>query len=117
NEMTVLKKLELLNVGDNYLESLPENIGNLTELRFLYINRNKLFNIPESVANLQNLQELDAVRCGVLKLTNAFSDIWTLENVYIDERTTPFYQNPQFIGRQNIEIVGRERNFYRPTQN
>jgi hypothetical protein len=116
-EITRLKKLEVLDVGNNYLEHLPENIGNLSALRYLFINRNLLRAIPESVSKLESLQELDAVRSGVMKLTNAFSDIWSLEYVYIDERTIPFYQNPRFMWRQQIIVVERESNMYRPTQN
>ena len=82
----------------------------------MYLNYNRLTLIPESVSKCEKLQELDVVRCGVLRLSDAFSDIWSLENVYVDERTVMFYQNPRFLQRQRIVVVRPADLFYRPTQ-
>ncbi|MHA1394894.1 MAG: leucine-rich repeat domain-containing protein, partial [Promethearchaeota archaeon] len=49
-------RLSLYNKG---LTSLPESIGNLTNLEKLYLHKNQLSSIPESIGNLKNLKELD----------------------------------------------------------
>ena len=114
--ITELAKLELLDVGINMLETLPKDIGKLESLRFLYIGRNRIDRIPESIGNCQKLQELDAAYCGVLRLTNALSDIRKLENVYIDSRTVMFYQNPRNAWRQRVKVVDGDSNIYRTSQ-
>ena len=39
------------------LEIIPDEIGNLTNLRELYLNHNKLTSLPETIGNLSNLEE------------------------------------------------------------
>ena len=41
------------------LQSLPENIGNLTNLQELYAYSNQLDSLPDSFENLTNLTKLD----------------------------------------------------------
>jgi Leucine rich repeat len=55
-DLTYLTKL---NLNGNRLTSLPESIGNLTNLTELYLNGHKLTTLPESIGNLTNLTRLD----------------------------------------------------------
>jgi leucine-rich repeat protein SHOC2 len=54
-DLTYLTKL---NLNGNRLTSLPESIGNLTNLTELYLNGHKLTTLPESIGNLTNLTRL-----------------------------------------------------------
>lgn len=112
-----LTALDYLDAGNNYIETMTENIGNLVNLKFLYLNKNRLKKIPASIGKCQKLQELDVVRCGAMVLPPELADIPRLENVYMDERTIAFYQNPAYRFRQYIIVVQPGDLLYRSTQN
>ena len=48
-----------LNLSSNNLTSLPESIGNLTNLKGLDLMYNELTDLPESIGNLTKLEGLD----------------------------------------------------------
>jgi Leucine-rich repeat (LRR) protein len=103
-------------VGNNYLVGITENIGNLSNLKYFYLNINRLIKIPSSIGNCKQLYELDVVRCGALVLPAELSELPRLELVYMDNRTTPFYQNPRYRLRQSIRVVGGDELLYRSSQ-
>jgi hypothetical protein len=51
-------KLTYLQLDNHQLTSLPESIGNLSNLQELALYFNQLTSLPESIGNLSNLQEL-----------------------------------------------------------
>jgi Leucine-rich repeat (LRR) protein len=51
-------RLLMLNLSDIQLTSLPESIGNFTNLTTLYLDNNQLTCLPESIDNLANLTNL-----------------------------------------------------------
>jgi hypothetical protein len=89
----------------------------MQNLRFLYLNKNKIQSLPESIGKCQKLQELDVVRCGIIRMPSSLNTIRALENVYIDERTIPFYENRQYRFRQVIHVIQPGDLLYRPSQN
>ena len=54
-----LTQLTELDISDNKLTSLPGSIGNLVQLTELNVGRNELTSLPESIGNLTQLTELD----------------------------------------------------------
>ncbi len=50
--------LRIIEIGDNQLESLPDNIGNAGELRRLLAENNNFSSIPSSLSSLTNLTRL-----------------------------------------------------------
>lgn len=55
-----IKEIEVLNVGNNCLQELPEGLGStLTKLRILILRRNKFASVPQAVFQLSQLVELD----------------------------------------------------------
>lgn len=61
-----LTKLKILSSGNTSIKTLPEELGNLTELESLNLTLNRtLTTLPNSLAQLKNLQYLDVSRTGV----------------------------------------------------
>ncbi|KAG9265522.1 malignant fibrous histiocytoma-amplified sequence 1 [Astyanax mexicanus] len=55
-----IKEIEVLNLGNNALQELPEGLGStLTRLRILILRRNKFAAVPSAVFQLSQLVELD----------------------------------------------------------
>lgn len=55
-----IKEIEVLNLGNNSLQELPEGLGStLTKLRILILRRNKFTSVPSPVFQLRHLAELD----------------------------------------------------------
>ena len=53
-----LECIQTMNLLDNYIEKLPEEIGNLKKLQVLNLSRNKIQVLPDRIGNLENLREL-----------------------------------------------------------
>ena len=59
-EISVLNHLQVLNLRDNLLKSIPAaSIGSMTNLRVLSLFRNRLTEIPRTLLQLQHLRILD----------------------------------------------------------
>lgn len=55
-----IKEIEVLNLGNNSLQELPEGLGStLTKLHILVLRRNKFTTVPSAVFQLSQLVELD----------------------------------------------------------
>lgn len=55
-----IKEIEVLNLGNNSLQELPEGLGStLTRLRILILRRNKFTSVPSPIFQLSHLAELD----------------------------------------------------------
>ncbi|XP_035217459.1 E3 ubiquitin-protein ligase LRSAM1-like isoform X4 [Stegodyphus dumicola] len=62
--LTDLSHLQVLNLMNNKLSSLPEDIGHLTHLQDLNVENNRLKKLPVSFRNLQNLHYLNLKAIG-----------------------------------------------------
>ncbi|MFX1408388.1 MAG: hypothetical protein ACFFBW_15665 [Promethearchaeota archaeon] len=71
-----LKELRTLYLGENNLESLPESFGNLINLEKLELNNNKLTSLPESFVNLTEIKELN-LSCNLF--TEIPTVLWPLK--------------------------------------
>ena len=64
-----LSQLTLLSVGENRLQSLPEEIGSLENLESLYINDNRhLQNLPFELALCSKLEIMSIENCNLRKI-------------------------------------------------
>ncbi|AFY95648.1 leucine-rich repeat domain-containing protein [Chamaesiphon minutus] len=79
-----LTHLTKLNLNGNRLTSLPESIGNLTNLTELYLNGHKLTNLPESIGNLVNLTRLDLNGDRLNGLPESVGNLTNLTALYLD---------------------------------
>ena len=53
------QRVEQLGLYAKKLSSLPENIGNLSNLQTLILSSNQLVSLPETIGQLMNLQKVD----------------------------------------------------------
>ena len=58
-EVCALQDLEVLYLNDLGLTSLPDALGDLTNLKELHIWGNDLTTLPDSIRNLQNLRVIN----------------------------------------------------------
>ncbi len=54
--MVIFLTLQTLELSWNKLESIPKEIGNLSNLQILSLRGDKLESIPKEIGNLSNLQ-------------------------------------------------------------
>jgi Leucine-rich repeat (LRR) protein len=80
----------------NGLESLPEEIGNLTKLEYLYIANSAISSIPASISKLESLTDFELYNCpnmtefpvaiaeipGLVSLNIANNAQWSAEEIY-----------------------------------
>jgi len=78
-----LTNLVSLNLGSNNLASLPEQIGNLTNLKWLYLRSNNLASLPEQIGNLTNLELLYLESNKLASLPEQIGNLTNLELLYL----------------------------------
>ncbi len=71
-----------LDCHGNDLTSLPESIGNLTQLQVLYCNTNKLTTLPESIGNLTQLQTLYCSHNKFTTLPDSIGNLTQLRELF-----------------------------------
>jgi internalin A len=79
-EISNLTNLEELHINNSSLTSLPNSIENLKNLRVIYAEHTKLNSLPETIGNLTNLRLL---HLNNSKLTSLPESIGKLKNVTV----------------------------------
>ena len=74
-QLTNLRELILIN---NQLMALPETIGQLTKLKTLHLYHNQLGTLPESIRHLTKLEELQIVDNGISTLPEWICELTNL---------------------------------------
>lgn len=74
-----------LSLTSNNLASLPEEIGDLTQLTVLRVDDNRLTSLPDSIGRLTNLEELQAGQNRLLKLPTSIGLLRKLETLMLNE--------------------------------
>jgi len=78
-----LTNLEKLNVEHNKLTSLPDSIGNLINLKKLLLSNNTLTGLPDSICDLKNLIVLGLEMNWLASLPNNFGNLTNLTELYL----------------------------------
>ena len=78
-----LKNLKELYLNSDRLKSLPESLGKCINLRSIYINSNMLTKLPESFVRLKNLRIIHFETFNLKKLPSAFGKLRLLEEIDI----------------------------------
>lgn len=90
-------KIKYLNVRDNSLESIPQDIGQLTELQQLYLCRNKLTALPKEIWDCKKIQRLNAEHNKITTLAEEIGSCLELKELYLIGN--PIETLPYAIGR------------------
>ncbi|PON78385.1 LRR domain containing protein, partial [Parasponia andersonii] len=75
----------VLDFQDAPLDKLPNEIGNLFNLKYLHLNRTKVKKVPKSIGKLLNLRTLDLVETLVQELPTEIKKLQNLRHL----RTEP----------------------------
>ncbi|KTG43043.1 hypothetical protein cypCar_00006864 [Cyprinus carpio] len=103
-----IKEIEVLNLGNNSLQELPEGLGStLTRLRILILRRNKFATVPTAVFQLSQLVELDI---GTLQSLEEL-DISFNELHDFPSSTHLSFLPETFCELQNLESLMLDNNF------
>ena len=62
---------------ENEIESVPESIGNLINLRFLDLGRNNISNIPDTIWRLENLTTLNLQENQITSISDEVCNIYS----------------------------------------
>lgn len=81
------------------ITTLPENIGEIRELRELYLHHNQLSNLPSSLGDLKNLRCLHLDDNKFIEIPECISRIIHLEELYLEENNLESI--PLSLGRLN----------------
>jgi len=58
-EIALLKKLEILHLNNNHLQSLPVEVCKLTNLKELWSMYGRFSSLPDEIGQLKNLEKID----------------------------------------------------------
>ncbi|MFV0498495.1 MAG: InlB B-repeat-containing protein [Bacilli bacterium] len=79
-----LKELQLLTLfNNNSLATLPESIGELTELKTLKIMGGDLVSVPESIGNLSELEDLQLAKNNLVSIPESIGELKKLKNLQL----------------------------------
>ena len=82
----LIAKLETLLLDVNRLETLPVQIGNLTELRGIHMNNNQLGSLPDEIGNLENIVFANLSHNALSQLPSGIGNWVKLEELYLAPR-------------------------------
>ncbi|RVX08792.1 Disease resistance protein RPM1 [Vitis vinifera] len=78
------KRVQVLDLENTQLKSLPDEVGKLVNLRYLGVRHSKINELPESISNLQNLQTLDISWSGYeFELSNGVLNLAQLRHLKV----------------------------------
>ncbi|KAJ0084914.1 hypothetical protein Patl1_31037 [Pistacia atlantica] len=92
----LLTSLQYLDVANNLLTALPIEIGNLTELEVLKVKYNRISSIPSSIGNCTSLIEVDLSSNYLSELPNEFCSLHNLKALNISNNTIKSLPNSLF---------------------
>ena len=108
-EKARIDQTETLDLRFNKLVSLPESIGNLSNLRELDLRANDLINLPESIGNLSSLREIDLRFNKLVSLPESISNLFRLTT--LDLHCNQLAKLPESIGNlSGLTALGIEGN-------
>ncbi len=123
-DIYMLTKLSVLNIGYNQIFDLGEDIGNLKNLTDLYVSGNSISRIPETIEQLQNLKrffingnKLSNIPSEVAKITSLMAFDVSSNNLKFNVANWPYDWNWNFNTElQYLDMANNKRFDLMPTQ-
>jgi hypothetical protein len=78
-----LTQLQHLNLESNKLKSVPESIGKLTQLQHLNLNYNKITSVPESIRQLTKLKKLFLYENQITSVPESIGQLTQLQDLVL----------------------------------
>ncbi|XP_042686497.1 E3 ubiquitin-protein ligase LRSAM1 isoform X4 [Centrocercus urophasianus] len=99
-----LTSLQVLNLERNLLKCLPQSIGDLAQLQVLNVKDNKLRELPATVSGLRSLRTLNVSENLLQELPRVLAHIRTLETLTLDASSMT-YPSPDICsaGTESIQ--------------
>ncbi|XP_042734573.1 E3 ubiquitin-protein ligase LRSAM1 isoform X3 [Lagopus leucura] len=99
-----LTSLQVLNLERNLLKCLPQSIGDLAQLQVLNVKGNKLKELPATVSGLRSLRTLNVSENLLQELPRVLAHIRTLETLTLDASSMT-YPSPDICsaGTESIQ--------------
>ncbi|XP_052523614.1 E3 ubiquitin-protein ligase LRSAM1 isoform X4 [Tympanuchus pallidicinctus] len=99
-----LTSLQVLNLERNLLKCLPQSIGDLAQLQVLNVKGNKLRELPATVSGLRSLRTLNVSENLLQELPRVLAHIRTLETLTLDASSMT-YPSPDICsaGTESIQ--------------
>ena len=92
------------NTKKNMFTTLPESIGNLSNLQGLYLDYARITALPKSIGNLSNLQELRLNNTQITALPESIGNLSNLQELRLNN--TQITALPESIGNlSNLQIL------------
>lgn len=112
NEIGNLVNLKWLKLDNGFYKEIPKEIGNLVNLQSLYIKSNSLQFLPETIGNLKNLKELTIYGSEFHTLPNSISNLNKLDRLalFYTNKVSSFPENMSKLTHlREIVIWGCDR--------
>lgn len=89
-EIGELTELKILILRGNYLSTLPKSIGKLSKLEELNLINNNMSHLPDEITELKNLKKLDLTINKLEKLPDNIGRLLNLEYLDLDDNNISF---------------------------
>ncbi|ESO01354.1 hypothetical protein HELRODRAFT_192304 [Helobdella robusta] len=83
SSMSLLKKLRILDLGNNLIEELPNVLGSLLNLEELLLDCNELSEIPPDIGKLKKLTQLDISENKIEVLPDGIGGLVNIIDLYL----------------------------------
>ncbi|XP_030969065.1 probable disease resistance RPP8-like protein 2 [Quercus lobata] len=97
--------LKVLDLERVFRPILPNNIGNLINLRYLGLRWTYLEAIPSSIGNLTNLQILDVKHTYIRKLPGSIWKLQKLRHLYLNQSYRSNFVQPSGTALRNLQTL------------
>ena len=98
-----IRRMQFLNLTKNKLYNLPDNFGDMTELREVLLDNNRLETFPPSIRNLRHLEVLRANRNWLYQLPDDIHELKALSDLSLDGNFITYL--PETIGQLNLKTL------------
>jgi Leucine-rich repeat (LRR) protein len=110
NTLGNLTQLQELHLNNNELDTLPNTLGNLTQLQTLYLNNNKLNTLPNILGNLTQLRKLVLYNNKLDTLPNILGNLTQLQDLYLNDNKLTYLPTGIIRNMTQLQYLNLDNN-------